>query len=257
MIFALVTILTALVLFAGMLAMMELGARAGRRRIELDSEGARSGTAAPEGAVFALLGLIIAFTFSGAMQRFDTRRELLVAESNAIGTAWLRLDMLPAPAREELRQEFRAYLDTRLSAYQASDDLPAARAALARASELQAQLWAKAISSCRDEGQPAAMLVLPALNEMFDIASERTAALELHPPVLVFALLIVLALACALLAGFAMAASKLTQWTHRLAFAFVVSITVYAIFDLEYPRRGLVRVDSLDHLLVELRESMK
>jgi len=257
MIFALVTILTALALFAGMLALMELGARAGRRRIERDSEGARSGTAAPEGAVFALLGLMIAFTFSGALQRFDARRALIVAESNAIGTAWLRLDLLPAPAREELRQDFRVYLDTRLGAYRAGEDLREARAALARANELQVQIWAKAATLCRAEGQPVAVLVLPALNAMFDIASERTAALETHPPPLVFALLIALALACALLAGFAMAASKLTHWTHRLAFAFVVSITVYAILDLEYPRRGLVRVDGFDQILVELREGMK
>lgn len=257
MIFAIVTILTALALFAGMLALMELGSRAGRRRIERDSEGARSGTAAPESAVFALLGLLIAFTFSGALQRFDARRALVVAESNAIGTAWLRLDLLPAPQRDELRQDFRDYLDTRLSAYRSGEDLSAALAALSRASELQVRLWAKANRFCSAEGPPAAMLLLPALNAMFDIASERTAALELHPPLLVFVLLITMALASALLAGFAMAAAKFTHWTHRLAFAFVVSITVYAILDLEYPRRGLVRVDSLDHILVELRESMK
>lgn len=101
------------------------------------------------------------------------------------------------------------------------------------------------------------MLLLPALNQMFDIAAERTAAGEAHPPTIVFGLLVVLALGCALLAGFAMAASSTRNWTHRLAFAAVVALTVHAIFDLEYPRRGLVRVDAHDHLLVDLRASMK
>ena len=71
------------------------------------------------------------------------------------------------------------------------------------------------------------------------------AALENHPPALVFVLLIAMALACALLVGFDMAPSKLANWTHRLAFAGVVSLTVYAIHDLEYPRQGLILRGSL------------
>jgi hypothetical protein len=255
--FDLRTILTALALFAGMLALMEVGARAGRKRMAEDPEGARAGTATAEGAVFALLGLLIAFTFSGAMARFEARRALIVEESNAIGTAWLRLDLLPEPARAELQQGLRDYLDARLSFYRALPDVPSARAALARVGELQEDLWSKTYAASRAEGSPAVMLLLPALNAMFDIASTRVAAMQNHPPSMVFVLLIAMALACALLAGFAMAPSRLVHWTHRLAFAGVVSFTVYAIQDLEHPRQGLLRVDHFDQVLVELRESMK
>lgn len=247
----------ALALFAGMLLFMELGARLARRRLASDAEGARSGLAGIEGTVFALLGLLIAFTFSGALQRYDQRRAMIVEEANAIGTAWLRLDLLPAPARAELQQGLREYLAGRLAVYEAVPDASAIRTALARVGELQSVLWAQAGSECRAAGQPATMLLLPALNAMFDIASTRTAAAENHPPVLVFGLLLALALACALLAGIAMAPSKRKPWTHCLAFASVVSITVYAIEDLEYPRQGLVRVDHFDQVLVELLESMK
>lgn len=254
--FALISILAALALFACMLALMELGSRWGRKRLALDPEGARAGTAAAEGAVFALFGLLIAFTFSSAAQRFDRRRDLIVAESNAIGTAWLRLDTLPAGERAPLQQGFRDYLDARLAAYQAIPDLVAAHASLERAAGMQGEIWSRAVAAC-GEVQPRAMLVLPALNEMFDVASERTSATEMHAPGIVFCLLILLALGCALLAGFAMASSRTRNWTHRIAFAAVVSLTVYTIYDLEYPRRGLVRVESFDHLLVDLRATMK
>jgi hypothetical protein len=255
--FALETILTALGVFAAMLALMEVGARIGRKRLAQDPEGARSGTAAAEGAVFALLGLLIAFTFSGALTRFDARRALITQESNAIGTAWDRLELLPASAQPEVRQDLRDYVDARLSVYQDVQDLPAVRASLARAAELKRSLWVKASAACRGESPAVMTVLMPALNAMFDVASERTAAAENHPPALVFFLLIGMALACALLAGFDMAPSKAAQWTHRLVFAGVVALTVYAIRDLEYPRHGLVRVDRFDHQLVELRASMK
>ena len=98
-------------LFAGMILLLEVGRRLGRRRHGRDEEGARAGLGAVEGAVFALLGLLIAFTFSSAASRFDTRRQLIVQEGNAIGTAWLRLDLLLSSAQPELRDLFRRFLD--------------------------------------------------------------------------------------------------------------------------------------------------
>src|SRR5512142_402713 len=101
--------LFAIGLFVGMIGLLELGRRLGRRRQAKDEERARAGLGAVEGAVFALLGLLIAFTFSGAASRFDARRELIVREANAIGTAWLRLSLLPAHAQPGLRDMFRRY----------------------------------------------------------------------------------------------------------------------------------------------------
>src|SRR5678816_4403502 len=94
-------------LLLGMLALLELGRRLGTRRLAQDPEGARAGAAAVEGAVFALLGLLIAFTFSGAASRFDTRRQLIIEEANDIGTAWLRIDLLPSAAQPPVRDAFR------------------------------------------------------------------------------------------------------------------------------------------------------
>ena len=105
-----------LALFAGMLLCLDLGRRFGIHRMAQDPEGAHSGTGAVDGAVFALLGLLIAFTFSGAAGRFDERRSLIVEETNDIGTAYLRLDLLPAGAQPALRDLFRRYLDASMRA---------------------------------------------------------------------------------------------------------------------------------------------
>jgi hypothetical protein len=101
-------------LFIVMLLMLELGWPRGRRRLAEEGESASKGLGALEGAVFGLMGLLVAFTFSGSASRFRDRRELILQEANAIGTAWLRLDLLPADARADLQGDFRRYLGLRL-----------------------------------------------------------------------------------------------------------------------------------------------
>jgi hypothetical protein len=246
-------------LFFGMFLFLEAGRRIGTWRLSQDPEGARHRVGAVEGAVFGLLGLLIAFTFSGAASRFDDRRQLIVEEANDIGTAWLRLDVLPPSAAANLRELFRQYLDSRLATYhKLEDDIPAAEAELAHSLKLQKEIWNSAIAACREGGiQPAEALSLSALNAMFDIVTTRTSALRLHPPILIFAMLGGLSLAASLLAGYGMAGSKSRNWIHTVCFAFVMAITVYVIIDIEYPRFGFVRVNAFDTVMVQLRASMK
>lgn len=248
-----------LVLFCGMLVLLEIGRRIGLRRMAQDSEGARAGVGAVEGAVFGLLGLLIAFTFSGAASRFDTRRQLIVEETNDIGTAYLRLDVLPADQQPALREKFRQYVDTRLAVYAKLPDIAAAKEELAKGNKLQGEIWRQAVAASRAQGaSPAApMLLLPALNAMIDITTTRTMAAQMHPPAIIVTMLFGLALASALLAGYAMAAAKSRSWLHMIGFAFVMAFAIYVILDMEYPRLGLIRVDVFDQALVEFRQSMQ
>ena len=162
-------------------------------------------------------------------------------------------------AAAHLRELFRQYLDSRLATYhKLEDDIPAAEAELAHSLKLQKEIWNSAIAACREGGiQPAEALLLSALNAMFDIVTTRTAALRLHPPILIFAMLGGLSLAASLLAGYGMAGSKSRNWIHIVCFAFVMAITVYVIIDIEYPRFGIIRVNAFDSVMVELRASMK
>ena len=243
-------------LFLGMLLLVELGRRVGARRLADDPEGARAGVGAVEGAVYGLLGLLIAFTFSGAAARFDARRQLIVEEANDIGTAYLRLDLLPAEPRAQLQEKFRRYVDSRLETYRKLPDLRAAEAELARSVGLQNEIWTLALNSARAEAPPATMLLLPALNQMIDITTTRTAAARLHPPSVVFLMLGVLALVSSLLAGYGMAGGKTRSWLHMLAYAAITTGGVYVILNLEYPRLGFIRIDAFDQVLVDVRKSM-
>ena len=253
-----ITSLLTLALFAGMLAVLEIGRRIGVHRLAMDPDGAQAGTGAVDGAVFALLGLLVAFTFSGAATRFDERRALIVQEANDIGTAYLRVDLLPAAAQPAMRDLFRRYVDSRLDVYRKGPDPDAVRAELARSGKLQGEIWNGAIAASRMEGAPpvAAILLLPALNQMIDITTTRTMATKMHPPVAIFAMLFVLALAGALLAGYGMAGSKSRSWIHMVGFAAVMAGAVNVIVDIEYPRLGLIRVDNFDQVLMDVRQSM-
>jgi hypothetical protein len=245
-------------LFLGMLLFLEIGRRIAIRRMKEDTGNAGEGVGAVDGAVFALLGLLLAFTFSGASSRFDTRRQLIVEETNDIGTAYLRLDLLPVALQPPLRDSFRRYLDARIDVYRKLPDIATAKESLAKANELQGQIWRQAVAASRAEGAPAAaaILLLPALNAMIEITTTRTMATQMHPPVVVFVMLFGLALAASLLAGYGMTGSKVRSWFHMLGFALVMATAVYVILDIEYPRLGLIRVDAFDQALVDLRQSM-
>ena len=248
---------TALALFAGMLVLLEVGRRVGLRRMREEGDGARGGVAAMDGAIFGLMGLLIAFTFSGAASRFEARRALVVEEANAIGTAWLRIDLLPADAQPDMRQRFRDYLDSRLETYRSVGDMEVVRANLAHSSDLQRGIWTTAVGALGEPPLPqATMLLLPALNQMIDITTTRTMAAEFHQPTVIFAVLVALALLASLLAGYGMAGARRQRWIHMIGFAAVTAAAIYVIFDLEYPRRGLIRVDEADHVLIDLRASM-
>src|SRR6185295_5947474 len=107
---------------------VELGRRVGARRRAVIMAGGAAGIGAVEAAIFALLGLLIAFTFQGASARFDARRELIVQEANNVGTAWLRIGLLPDSAKPVMRELFRKYLDSRLETYRKVPDMVAVQA---------------------------------------------------------------------------------------------------------------------------------
>ena len=258
---ALLGVFAAAAVFLGILGFLTIGRVVGRRAIRLHGSAGLASTGSLEAAVFALLGLLIAFTFSGALSRFDARRALVVDEANAIGTAYLRIDVLPVAAQPRMREAFRNYTDARIATYKKLPDLDAAGEELARSLQLQGEIWSQAVAATRGpESRPGTeMLVMPPLNEMFDIATVRVTAAQMHPPTIVFAMLIALALASALLAGYQSAddKGKVRNGLHKVGFAAIIAFTVYVIIDIEYPRLGWIRIDAIDQVLVNVRASMK
>jgi len=186
------------------------------------------------------------------------RRNQIVEEANAIGTAYLRLDVLPAVAQPPLREAFRRYVDARLAAYRKLPDVEAAKRELTTANALQEEIWKEALAAVRGDAAPyAPMVLLPALNAMFDIATTRTMTTQLHTPLSIFVIMFVLALMGGLLSGYGMAAGKSGSWLHMICFVIVVVATVSAILDLEFPRLGWARIEAFDQGLVDLRVKMQ
>ena len=250
-------VLFSIVLFLGMLILLEIGRRLGVRRRPKESEGERGSLGTVEGAVFALFGLLMAFTFSGAASRFNEKRMLVAEEANDIETAYLRLELVPQ-AQPKLQELFRRYVDSRLETYHRLPNMTAATLEMANSKRIQAEIWTDAVAATRVSGShPAAgWLLLPALNNMIDITTTRTMALQQHPPRIIYVLLFALGLICSVLAGYRMSTGQHRSWLHILGFTVITVTVVYVMLDAEYPRAGLIRLESADQALLEVRAHM-
>lgn len=247
-----------LTLMVGMMLTFALGRRVGVRHHRMDPGGARSVSGAVEGAIFGLLGLLIAFTFDGAADRLEVRRSLIADEVNATETAWLRLELLRSDDRGTLRDDFRAYLDARLSFYAQLPNVAAAAPHLEKANQLQATIWSHAIEALPHATvENSSTLLLPALNQMFDVARTRKVALSSHPPPPIYGLMMGLALICSGLAGHFASPSARHPLVLPLLYASITSLAMFLILDLEYPRAGFIRIDSADVMLRELLQQMQ
>jgi len=253
--------LLGIVVFVGMtlamLASLQLGRRLGRRAFAATPGSRPAGLSAVEAVMFGLLGLLLAFTFSGAGDRLDMRRAQIVDEANAVGTAWYRVDLLPAQVQPGVRDAMRRYVDSRIETYRkfSQDGLDAARDEYNRSGNLQREVWDKAVRASHENTQ-ASLLLLPALNAMFDIASTRFAATLMHPPLIVYIVLEILSLACGFLVGYEMGASPAASLTHIVVLTLLLASVLYVILDFEYPRMGIMRIDNFDQLLVNVRAWM-
>jgi hypothetical protein len=248
-------LLSALFIVGLLVAGIEFGRRI---RLRSSEEKFSSGLGVIDSAVFGLMALLLGFSFAGAVSRFDVRRDLIVQETNAIGTAWLRIDLLPEAAQPQIRDDFRAYLDARLAYYRdLSDDRAKAAVSLALSEKLQNKIWTESVAAAEQTSSNAVMtLVLGSLNEMIDITTTRLVALQNHPPIPIYVTLVLLALASAVVAGFEMGDTGKRSWLHTLVFAAALALTIYTMIDLEFPRFGVIRVDRFDQALVKQRNSM-
>jgi len=255
--FMLATIAVALVLFAVMLLFIEWGRRIALRQAEKRGAVVRSSVGVVDGSVYGLLALLIGFMFAGAAGRFDHRRALVVTEANAASTAWQRIDLVPVQGQPPIRAAMRGYLDALIHWYGATPVFSAALAEPPSVTRAQNELWGLSVeASLAPGGDAARLLLLPSLNELFDNVELERVARRLHPPVVIWLMLIIAALATALFAGFGLAGAP-RNWLYIVGLAASVSVSTYVILELEYPRLGFTRIGAADQLLVELRAAFE
>lgn len=226
-----------------------------RRAAKAPADGA-VGAGAIDAAVLGLLGLLLAFWFNVAATHLDLRRNLIVEEANAIGTAWLRLDLLPGDTRGPVQDLFRSYVDGRLALTSGPEAERHGVSIDERIDELRAAIWTTSVAAVpRCESPQAAMLLLGSLNEMFDAGTRHDASFNAHTPTAIVALLAVVAIVATILVGYDLGRARRFEWFHATLFAGVVASTIWVIYDLEMPRYGLIRVDDYDRTIRAVRES--
>jgi hypothetical protein len=256
--FTLISIGVALSLFLAIILFIELGRRFGVRQSRKHGTDARIGVGAVDSVVYGLLALLIGFTFNGAAARFDDRRHLVIEQVSAMSTAWQRFDMLPAESQPAIRAGFLRYVDAVIATNGAPPASPEQKRARESAREAEDVVWNLAVAAVTDDGgERARMLVLPAINEVSDAVDAERMAQRLHPPILVWIMLAIAALAGALFAGYGMSTGSRRNWMYILGVAATIAIATFVILELESSRLGLIRIDNVDESLRLLRARMK
>lgn len=247
------SVVIVMVLLLSMIAVIELGFRIGARWAASTVESSRSQVSAIQASLLGVLGLLLAFTLSLALQRFDARSQAVVEEANAIGTAWLRTELLPAAQREQAREQMRHYIDLRVQAgARATTDVDARAGLLAASAQAQTAMWRTATeAAAADPGPVTSGLFIQALNEMFDAYGRRAAALERHVPEIVLFLLYGTFLLTGSIVGFTSGLSGQRASFVTYVMVVLIVLLVFIIIDLDRPRRGLIEVNQAS--LIELQ----
>ena len=221
---------------------MELGYRIGRRQSIAASEAVRSQANTVLAAMLGLLALLLGFTYSLALQRYEERSQAVVTEANAIGTTYLRAQLLPAAMRSDIQAKLRQYVDIRVREGRLSlDDA--------------VQVWELAMQAVTKDDRPATTgLFIQALNDMIDSADRHRAALDRHVPESVLFLVFLTFVMTTAILGYASGVAAHRVTIPGIALVVLIALVVYLIIDLDRPRRGLIQVNQ--ESLVNLQRGM-
>jgi hypothetical protein len=234
-----------LALLVMMVVANECGFRLGRFIQKNTDDEVKSLTGAIQGSILGLLALLLGFTFSMSMQRYDSRVMSLVSESNAIGTTVLRAQLLPSPYDNQSLSLLERYIDNRIAISAIDITRDEERMAFDKnTQQLQKQLWGIAIQSVKIE--PVAVTsgnYLTALNEMIDAQSQRNAFLITRVPDVVLILLFTVFLSSGAILGYSSGLSGKRVLAPTLLVSFLLSTIVFIILDLDRPKRGYIKVD--------------
>lgn len=252
---AMALLLSVIILVATVVS-VEIGYRWGLRDARNSVRLSHEGVTSVEASAYALLGLLLAFSFAGATNRLEQKRQVILDEANAIGTAYLRVDLLPAETQPPIREQFKRMIDARLAAHEHRNDPAQAERDLAVMTGAQERIWAMSVAASAGSST-ASILVIPPLNTMMDSATSRRVALQYQLPDLIVGLLVGASILSGLLAGYAMSKRLRRSWFHVFAYALLLAMTIYTVLDLDHARGGLINIDFSYRPLYELQQTMK
>ncbi len=251
------SILVVIILFGFIALAIEAGYRIGIKRHEKIDNLSKSQINAFTASTIGMLALSLGFTFSVSLRHYDLREEAVVHEANAIGTAYLRADLLPTEIRGEATTLLRNYLDVRINSGEGSieggeqKETPRNQAA----NKLD-ELWALAMQAAEvDAGPVKSGLFIQSMNELIDSYGKLSAANTRHVPVPIFVILFSTFILSGGVVGFASGVEKHRVPTVAYVLVLIIVLIVFATFDLDRPRGGLIKVSQ--ECLTNLQASLK
>lgn len=232
----------------------ELGFRLARLNHKHHPEASQVELGNVQGAVLALLGLLLGFSFAMAVGRYDSRRSLVVDEANSIGTSWLRADFLPIAHATEVKSLLQHYTQLKLEAFGMAHR-PAIVIDAREIRKIHQALWAHASAAAAEQPSPIIASFITSLNETLDLDSSRSAAARNRIPGLVWLLLLVVASSGIWISSYGNGSNGVRSLFNHLMFPALIGIVITLISDMDRPNKGLIQDNPKS--LAELFESMQ
>ena len=240
-------------LFGLMILCNEAGFRMGRFVQEHTDDEIKTLTGSIQASILGLLALLLGFTFSMAMQRYDSRSMAVIEEANDIGTALLRVQLLPGEYQAETYQLMTQYIALRLAVGRIDITRQNERQLHNRQiADLQHRLWSIGILATNADPRAATTgAFTKSLNDMIDIQGTRNALLQMHVPEAVMVLLFLVFISAGGIIGYAAGLSGKRILAPVVLVSLLITLIVFIIIDLDRPKRGLIQVDQTPILEVQ------
>ncbi len=234
------------------LASFEFGYRLAHYRQQQHQEEKETPVGGMVAGTLGLLAFMLAFTFGLAGARFEDRRQVMLSEANAIGTCFLRAEMLPEPMRTEVKNLLREYVELRIEAVRSGQ----IDQAVSKSEELQGRLWAQAVAVTEKDRSPIAAIFVQSLNDVIDLHATRVmAGLRSRVPAVIWIVLYVLATLAMEMIGYHAGLANSRRSIAAVALIIGFALVLFLIADLDRPGQGLLSVSQ--QAMIDLRKSMK
>lgn len=228
--------------FALLLAATEVGLRLGRKSEANTSDKTKAVVEIVEAAILGILALLLGFTMSMTLSRFEVRKQLVLDEANAIGTCYFRAGLLPPPEGSEITNLLRRYIRVRVQYGTTGDDPTRLENLHAQSAELQNQFWARAVAYEQRDPDPVRVgLLLQSLNQAIDLESARRTAFQNQVPESVISVNAIVGILATMLVGYTFGLHGKRQIFSTCVLALAITLVLSLIIDLDRPRSGFVR----------------
>jgi hypothetical protein len=247
-----VFLITTLILFTA----AEIGFHLGKWRKQRSKDEEKGQTGALMGAALGMLAFLLAFTFGMAGSKQDARKKLVLEEANAIGTAYLRAQILPEPYSSKIKGLLQEYVDVRLKGAQSIKSIDQVKQAITRSEELHNELWALSVSLAKENsGSIFAGLFVDSLNKVIDLHSKRiTAGIRNRIPMSIGITLYFVAILTMTLMGYQAGLTGIRTLVARFALILAFASVMLLITELDRPGKTIIKVSQ--QAMIDLQASM-